>query len=225
MSRHRAALLSMPPWLRRLAAILLLLGLSPLVSTERASACLCGPIDPMELFEEADAVFAGRVTADGESAGRPAEFRVARVWKGSDYAIRFVGVGGVIRPDGLVTVTSCDPQFRQGEEYLVYAYRVDAGEPLQTSYCGIAWLGHAQAHLDALREGRLPRTGTAAVLGNGGQQVHLDALGVGRPPRPGTIEPPAASDSANIADSLLTPWTLSIAATAAVAWAAVRRRP
>ncbi len=166
----------------RPSAILLLLAPLLLVGTGRALACVCVPASPAELLERSDVVFAGTVVAAGQSAGQPAKFRVSRVWKGAGHATRFVDVGGEITANGLVRVTSCDPQFSRGENHLVYASSAGSDAPLRTGYCSIAYLDHAQEHLEALGEGRAPEP--LEALGEGRAPEPLEALGEGRAPEP-----------------------------------------
>ena len=195
--------------LLRLCAIVLLLVPLLLADAGRALACSCVPASPEEMFRGATVVFAGTVVVEGESAGRPAEFRVSRVWKGDGYATRFVGVGGVATADGRVAVTSCDPQFEEGEPYLVYATSGGPDKPVRTSYCSIAHLEYAQEHLAVLGAGRDPEPGTIAPL---------------RAPQ--TAAPTSAPESAS--GSSLTRWSVSLAAIAGVLGVlgvvAVRRR-
>lgn len=194
--------------LLRLAVVVLLLAALLLASTGRSLACLCSPATPEEIFRRATVVFAGTVVSDGESAGQPAEFRVSRVWKGADYATRFVDVGGVATPDGRVTVTSCDPQFNVGEQYLVYATSGGPDKPVRTGYCNIAHLEYAQEHLDALGEGRAPEPGTIAPLREPQRAAPTPApLGA-----PQTAAPALAPESAS--GSPLRPWSVSLIATA-----------
>ena len=59
----------MHPWLLRLAAIALLLGLPPVVSSEKVLACSCPEDYPLSIQDELEgsrAVFAGKVVRHGE---------------------------------------------------------------------------------------------------------------------------------------------------------------
>lgn len=75
-------------------------------------------------------VFAGRVTAAGE--GR-AVLDVQRTWKGPAVSTMVIQVGSR-GPHGYFSGTSCDPSFKVGESYLVYAYG-DSPAELRSDNC------------------------------------------------------------------------------------------
>lgn len=145
----------MRPWLLRLAAIALLLGLPPAMRTESAHACSCAELPGVwESVEEATAVFAGRVEAlegweSGDDYGVHVTFAVSRVWKGPASAelvanTRSLGAG------------DCGAPLRLGEEYLVYAY----DETLDIWLCTRTLpLAYAEEDLATLGEGHAPVPG------------------------------------------------------------------
>ena len=147
----------MRPWLLRLAAIALLLGLPPALSPKSASACVCVYVypDPLALLDEADAVIVGKA---GAGAIGSVEFQVYRVWKGAAYATRTTVTVNEIHDDGSVSRTSCDPRIDRGEEYLIYA-REDSAGTLRASTCHVFQLAYAQEQLEALGEGEPPVPG------------------------------------------------------------------
>ena len=148
----------MRPWLLRLAAVALLAGLLGAMTLQRASACSCAYLTEAESFEEADVVFAGRA-GSWSWLEYPDEvvvaFEVSRVWKGQDYAVRYVATAS----HGAM----CGVSFEDGEEYIVYAY---------TDERGVVWANRCswtrplksdtEALLDGLAEGRPPEPGTVA---------------------------------------------------------------
>lgn len=174
----------MRPWLLRLAAIALLVGLPPLVRTERALACTCIYLDPQEAYSFHDIVFVGkavRVHAIPEEENRGVggeivtEFRVSTVWKGPSYETLWVQSGW----PGL-----CGFHFVEGEEYLVYVtdWHPHGWGNLITSSCSqTRGLADGGDYLEALEEGRPPETGRVG-------------------PRPALLE----------AESMLPPWAFGL---------------
>ena len=137
----------MRPWVLRLAAIALLIGLPPAVGADRAFACSCiEPSPPLEAMEEAATVFAGTVVAARSrgTGGKLYEFEVSRVWKGLPSAKKEV-----------VTDADCGYFFKEGEEYLVYAY--PWGRVFETNSCTrTTRMDRASDDLSALGEWRAP---------------------------------------------------------------------
>lgn len=82
-------------------------------------------------YGRAFAVFAARVAAFGE--GR-AVLDVQRTWKGPAERTMVIQVGAR-GPHGYFSGTSCDPSFKVGETYLVYAYG-DSPDELRSDNCG-----------------------------------------------------------------------------------------
>ena len=123
--------------------------------SSRADACTCGTILPCEASARAQVVFVGLVTktAPARSKGlmpstalsttlmngaTTAHFKVEENLLGTKMAE--VDVFG----DG----TTCDYHFKEGERYLVYAYRSQDGTTLHTNICaGTAPLSESLAHV------------------------------------------------------------------------------
>lgn len=152
----------MRTWLIRLSAIALLVGLAFAARTERAFACTCGGLTPLEVlaYDEFEAVFAGEVIAGGGYNVAVVEFQVSRVWKGDLDATEVMRKGGL--------GTTCDFGLEVGKEYLAYAYRDQPGEPLKVDLCTTPLLEYAyeELDLDARGPGQPPGTG-AVVPGQG----------------------------------------------------------
>ena len=111
----------MRTWFVKLGLIGLLLGLSLVIETDRAHACICGGPrpTPLEAAADADIVFSGTVVSrsDDSEATLVTRLRVDAVWKGpSETTI-------VIKQTG----TSCAADFSGGRAYLVYAYKASGG--------------------------------------------------------------------------------------------------
>ena len=185
----------MRPWLLRLAAIALLVGIPSAVRPDGAVACSCD-FRPAVALAESDVVFAGEVTAS-ELRGR-AKVRVSRVWKGDVPATTLV----VLQGRG----TSCEFRLRVGREYLVYADRDDAGGTLTTGLCSSFELGlqdeAARQHLELLGEGRPPAPEKAPDADS--------------PTSPDTTEEPAATSLSSEGDSAPWPpsWAIALVAAA-----------
>ena len=157
-----------PPMLR-LVGVALLVGLPPLMTAEKVSACMCP--EYLTIGEEmalSEAVFAGRVESWEEFDWQVeawvvlVEFEVARVWKGPAYETRWVGA---FPSDGF----NCGAfSFDQGAEYLVYA-ATDA--EISRTYPDTLWafacertrlLEAAEEDLDYLGPGQPPVLGWVA---------------------------------------------------------------
>jgi hypothetical protein len=86
------------------------------LSAEEARAAL------VTAFNGAAAVFSGKVI---EADRLKLKFKVDKVWKG-DAGKEFVMSTGVKEyENGSYSISSCDYNFKRGEEYLVYAYPVE----------------------------------------------------------------------------------------------------
>ncbi len=130
--------------------------LALLAGAEPAHACTCAPSgSPTEALAEADAVFAGEVTAVRPLGHPPfrlssadpvaVEFKVSQIWKGP-------------RRDILTVETewseiSCGYEFKKGGTYIVYARDGSTGLCSRTSP---AW--RAFADFAALGPGQKPET-------------------------------------------------------------------
>ncbi len=125
-------------------------------------ACTCIRVPPEESFERSTAVFAGRVVEKefsksipelilrGYSSADPVKvtFEVSEIWRGPDYKTIVLTTA--------VSEASCGYSFREGEEYLVYAYGKE--NRLETGLCsGTKLLSEAQADILAFGEGKVPK--------------------------------------------------------------------
>lgn len=195
----------MRPWLVRLAAIALLVGLPPALRTESALACSCGPPPGVwESVEEATAVFAGRVEAlegweSGDDYGVHVTFAVSRVWKGPASAelvanTRSLGAG------------DCGAPLELGEEYLVYAY----DETLDIWLCTRTLpLAYAEEDLATLGEGHVPVAGATG-------EVEVVVPPPPGPPNVGTGDAAAQQAGSDLPWWLLAAVTVALAGTGAV---------
>ena len=144
----------MRSWLLRLAAIAVLLGLSPAVRPERAMACSCAPpASPLVALEQSAAVFSGELVSIDGYWGAILTFEVSRVWKGPVEETLVLTTSSLGAGD-------CGYPFEAGRAYLVYA---DAGgDLLEVWLCrGTTPLEYAQEDLEFLGEGQIP--GAAAT--------------------------------------------------------------
>lgn len=142
--------------LARLFMLLVLLGAGLLLPARPSFACSCMvPPPPLEAFNEATAVFAGRVTERptppnnvGSSADPlPITFEVSQVWKGPQSQTLIVQTAR--------ESASCGYNFEVDQEYIVYSY-ADGGQ-LSTNLCSrTSLLANAQEDLEALGEGTVP---------------------------------------------------------------------
>ncbi|MCY3507145.1 MAG: hypothetical protein OXH41_13380 [Chloroflexi bacterium] len=198
-------------------AIALFVGLSLMLTAERASACIAEHLSVQESLERAEAVFAGRLVRFEALEWNPSlflvEFRVTRVWKGARYETRWVGD----------ISNDCGNFFEAGVEYLIYGANVphpDRNGQYGDSRVLLMTLGFATSVENSVED--------------------IDYLGPGQPPvpgwvgpRPGEEEPPMPADTGT-GTSRGAPardgWTVAVAAGAAVFLAglgrmALRRRP
>ncbi len=193
----------MKSWVLRLAVVVLLVGLPPLLTTERASACVCERPSPQDALDQSVAVFAGRPVGWEELdwATMPevflVEFKVTRVWKGPPYETRWVGDSS----------NDCGDRFEEGVEYLIYGYTTDySGNGSQTllrAVCSALPLWSARDYLDHLGTGRPPESGWIG-------------------PRPGELTAPEPAETGT--GTLTRPqetngWTIAVATGATVLFA------
>jgi hypothetical protein len=123
-----------------------------LIATSYAVACSCMmPPPPPKALEQAAAVFSGKVTKIDANQGhrKTITLSVDRTWKGIDTetVTLTTGSGG----------GDCGYGFKDGEAYLVYAYRGGDEEngPLGTSICSRTRpIADAKEDLEALGEGK-----------------------------------------------------------------------
>lgn len=133
----------------------LLFSLILLCSLQMALGCMCDKIKPNEYFQKADVVFVGKVLEvnnykdetlkrfireiQGESTVG-AKFQVAQVWKGeANYYY-------TINSDS----TSCDFNFVEGEEYLIYAKNIGNGSFYAEKCDGTSLINRASNELNFL---------------------------------------------------------------------------
>jgi hypothetical protein len=112
------------------------------LSAVTVTACTCGGIKPCEAKAHADAVFTGVVTktridtvprqfpdtgisTNPTTGGRVAQLTIERAFRGIE--------GKEVEIFG--TATTCDYDFKEGEHYLVYAYRMPDGKNFYTHLC------------------------------------------------------------------------------------------
>ena len=120
----------------------LLIALIFWLSAVTVSACSCGAVKPCEAYAQADAVFTGVVTktridtaprqfpdtaisTTPTTGGRVAHLNIERA---------FLGIEGK-EVEIFGTATTCDYDFKEGEHYLVYAYRMPDGKNFYTNLC------------------------------------------------------------------------------------------
>jgi hypothetical protein len=82
-------------------------------------------------FNEAFAIFSGKVIALDTFK---VKFKVDKLWKGDFGSEVTMSTGARDNGDGTYTSSSCDFNFKLGENYLVYAYGASAGE-IQARAC------------------------------------------------------------------------------------------
>jgi hypothetical protein len=137
--------------LARVAAVALVaLGLLALLP-DCASACSCAILGSQQemakqALSDSAAVFSGEV-ADVEKQGRTATvtLRVSETWKGPEQ--------GTLEVNTPSQETACGYPFKEGQEYLVYAYGKE--EPFKTDFCSqTKLLSKAGANLRVLGEGQ-----------------------------------------------------------------------
>jgi len=112
------------------------------LSAVTVSACTCGGMKPCEAYAHADAVFTGVVTktyidtvprqfpdtgisTTPTTGGRVAQLTIDRA---------FLGIEGK-EVEIFGTATTCDYDFKEGQRYLVYAYRMPDGKNFYTHLC------------------------------------------------------------------------------------------
>ena len=161
MSRPLATLASL---------VLTVLGVVFLLPPQCASACQCtmlpGSQDAERALADSEAVFSGEVVKiDRPSpfkSGADLEtdtFRVSEVWKGPEQRTLEVHTA--------LMGASCGYPFKEGQEYLVYAYTGKRG--LEVDLCnGTQRLTEAEADLEVLGASKKPTVGEALSDTSGG---------------------------------------------------------
>jgi len=150
---------TMSRWTGAALATAMLAGLLQLISilgAPPASACMCAARSEADLLRGADVVFAGTV-ADSRSSA-VVTFAVSRVFKRDVRPTTklWASVGHRVDvPDGLQVASSCDVDYRDAAQWLVYANR-DHGKwyaticsgtrPLPATLPAVLGVGHAPRH-------------------------------------------------------------------------------
>lgn len=158
----------------------LIAGLVLLLLPSVASACWCGGGTPCEAYAGASVVFVGRVTEIGlktiprsfpanaisttltSNEVTSAQFKISEAFLGARTAeIEISGEG-----------TTCDYQFKSGEEYLVFAYKNPQTGTLHTNRCtGTALLAASNENLAYLRTVAKQSSGST-LFGDIGREGH-----------------------------------------------------
>jgi hypothetical protein len=153
---------------------LLIVGLVALLP-DCASACTCAMIPGNQqertarALEESSAVFSGEAVEI--SGGEPAtvSFRVSDVWKGPEQEILEVSTS---RQE-----SACGYSFKEGKEYLVYAYRKE--EPFKTDLCTETKpRSEASADFEALGNGEAVGDGGDTLSDTSGGLPPLGVIGM-----------------------------------------------
>ena len=130
---------------------------------------LPGSQDPERVLADSEAVFSGEVVKIDQpspfKSGAALEtdtFRVSEVWKGPEQETLEVHTA--------LMGASCGYPFKEGQEYLVYAYTGKQG--LEVDLCnGTQRLAEAEADLEVLGAGKKPTGGEALSDTSGGVSV------------------------------------------------------
>jgi hypothetical protein len=88
-----------------------------LLNFDSVLGCVCVPTTIPQKIEQAQSVFSGKVI--GRTATK-IRFKVQKWWKGTPYYETFIYADSKV-------ITSCDISFKNGEIYLVYAFRSAEG--------------------------------------------------------------------------------------------------
>ena len=155
---------------RQLAAlpfvVLTVLGIVFLLPPRCASACQCSMPVEKPTLAGSEAVFSGEVVEIDQpspiKSGAALEtdtFRVYEVWKGPE--------DRTLEVHTALTGASCGYPFKEGQEYLIYAYSGKQG--LEVGLCGnVVPLSEAGADLRVLGAGEKPTGGEALSDTSGG---------------------------------------------------------
>jgi hypothetical protein len=147
--------------LAALASVILTVGgLVVLLPPPCAYACSCGPVSIQRILSSSEAVFSGEVVEiekryqNYPRASRgyrnTVTLRVSEVWKGPQRETLEVSTPSY--------GAACGYAFKEGQEYLVYAYTGKQG--LEVDSCnGTQRLTEAQADLEVLGAGKRPTGG------------------------------------------------------------------
>ena len=146
--------------------VIAVLGVVFLLPPQCASACQCTMPAEKPTLADSEAVFSGEVVEIDQpspfKSGADLEtdtFRVYEVWKGPEQETLEVHTA--------LFGASCGYPFKEGQEYLVYAYTGKQG--LEVDSCnGTQRLTEAQAHLEVLGAGKKPTGGEVLSDTSGG---------------------------------------------------------
>ncbi len=117
------------------------------INFEYVLGCVCIPTTTLQKIEQAQSIFSGRII--GRTATK-LRFKVQKWWKGTPYYETFIYADNKV-------ITSCDISFKNGETYLVYAFRSSPENKLETNQCnGTKELAGAVEDLKMLGEGKSP---------------------------------------------------------------------
>jgi len=118
-----------------------------LLNFESVLGCVCVPTTTLQKIEQAQSVFSGKII--GRTATK-IRFRIQKWWKGTPYHETFIYADSKV-------ITSCDVSFKNGETYLVYAFRSSPKDKLETNQCtGTKVLAAADEDLKILGKGKPP---------------------------------------------------------------------
>jgi len=137
--------------------LLLFVLILPLSLEPRAASCVCvkepnpseakTKADRRQAFDESVAVFTGEVIALDSFT---VKIKLHKRWKGDDAREAILSTGAVPGHDGTPLPKECSYEFRLGEQYLVYAYRM--AEKLMANTCSAFPIREAAAEEKGLDE-------------------------------------------------------------------------
>lgn len=118
-----------------------------LLNFDSVLGCVCVSTTIPQKIEQAQSLFSGKVI--GRTATQ-IRFKVQKWWKGAPYFETFIYADSKV-------ITSCDVSFKNGETYLVYAFRSSPENKLETNQCtGTKELAAADEDLKILGKGKPP---------------------------------------------------------------------
>jgi hypothetical protein len=140
--------------------VLAVLGGVFVLSPQCAYACSCMPVSIQRYISSSEAVFSGEVVGvDKGSQISTVTLQASEVWKGPQRETLEVHTA--------LFGASCGYPFKEGEEYLVYAYTGKQG--LEVDLCnGTQRLTEAEADLEVLGAGKKPTGGEVLSDTSGG---------------------------------------------------------
>ncbi len=118
-----------------------------LLNFDSVLGCVCVSATIPQKIEQAHTVFSGEII--GRTATK-IRFKVQKWWKGTPYYETFIYADNKV-------ITSCNVPFKNGETYLVYAFRSSPENKLETNQCtGTKELAAADDDLKILGKGKSP---------------------------------------------------------------------